>query len=78
MSDTRGPFRAQDPVGNLLHVRQQKIHRSHFSFAGGQIHLPGAADQVVDIRWSFFEQFDVSVGALFTYEFIRIGFAGQG
>jgi len=77
LRDAGGPFRAQYPIRNLLHIRQQKIDGSQLAFRGGHIHMSRTRNQVIDVRRRFFDQLDVSVRALLADEFVRIGLARE-
>ena len=61
-------------LGMRLEVGEQEIQGTEFAFAGGEIHLTGASDQVVDVRLRFFQRLDVAFGSLFADEEIRVGF----
>ena len=78
LRDACGPFRAQNAIGNALDVGHQRIHRAQLSFGGGQVHLAGARDQIIHVRWRFVQQFRVRRGALGTDETVRVLAAGQG
>jgi hypothetical protein len=73
LGDARGPLRTKQTVGNFLEIREQEIEGAQLPFSGGEIHLAGATDEVVDVRRRIFQGFDIRLGAFFADEEIGIG-----
>ena len=65
LRDARRPFGTQNAIGNFLYVRKQEIHRAALAFAGAQIHLACARNQIVDIGRGFFQASLIFLRALF-------------
>ena len=77
LGDARGPFGTEEAIRNLLDVRQQKIYGVALPFSSAEVHAARAGNEVIDVGWRFFEEFDVGVFALLADEFVGVGFSGE-
>src|SRR5207245_6970590 len=75
LPNARGPLRAQQPVRNLLNVRQKIIDRTQLAFAGGKVHLARAADEIVHVCRRFLQELEVRLRTLLADELVGIGLA---